>query len=159
MSERSDQFWPVLTRLDTDYEPYGKRSNNERGADCSCGCKFFKPLYDERDGSWDCDWGVCINPKSPRAGLLTWEHQGCHHYEDDPALFELESTVASAEAHAARQAAEKMREAATAIPASVAKVQRNRPKSNEIDKLITTGIAEQMDLIESAIHALPLPGD
>jgi len=23
------------------------------------------------------DWGVCANPKSPRAGLLTFEHQGC----------------------------------------------------------------------------------
>jgi hypothetical protein len=26
------------------------------------------------------DWGVCTNPRGPRKGLLTWEHQagyGC----------------------------------------------------------------------------------
>jgi hypothetical protein len=27
------------------------------------------------------DWGVCTNPRSPRAGLLTWEHMGCPEYE------------------------------------------------------------------------------
>jgi len=26
------------------------------------------------------DWGVCANPKSPRAGLLTFEHQGCPEF-------------------------------------------------------------------------------
>lgn len=27
------------------------------------------------------DRGVCGNLASPRAGLLTWEHMGCLHYE------------------------------------------------------------------------------
>lgn len=50
--------------------------NNEMGVDnfdvdCSCGCYYFIEL--EGNG----DWGVCCNPESPRAGLLTWEHQGC----------------------------------------------------------------------------------
>ena len=39
--------------------------------DCSCGCDYFLNLQDSGD------WGVCCNPESPRAGLLTWEHQGC----------------------------------------------------------------------------------
>jgi len=29
------------------------------------------------------DWGVCVNPASPRAGLLTFEHQGCEQFEHD----------------------------------------------------------------------------
>jgi hypothetical protein len=29
------------------------------------------------------DWGVCTNSKSPRAGLLTFEHMGCPQYEWD----------------------------------------------------------------------------
>jgi len=29
------------------------------------------------------DWGVCINPKSHRYGLLTFEHQGCPACEYD----------------------------------------------------------------------------
>lgn len=41
------------------------------GVDCSCGCTYFITL----DGSGD--WGVCSNPDSIRAGLLTWEHMGC----------------------------------------------------------------------------------
>ena len=27
------------------------------------------------------DWGVCINPTSPRAGSLTFEHHGCEQFE------------------------------------------------------------------------------
>jgi hypothetical protein len=27
------------------------------------------------------DWGVCSNPESPRAGLLTFEHQGCTAFQ------------------------------------------------------------------------------
>jgi hypothetical protein len=27
------------------------------------------------------DWGICANAKSPRAGLLTFEHQGCPDFE------------------------------------------------------------------------------
>lgn len=30
------------------------------------------------------DWGICANPESPRAGLLTFEHQGCPQYEANP---------------------------------------------------------------------------
>ena len=46
---------------------------NAYGIDCSCGCIFFVEVGGDIAG----DWGICTNPESPRAGLLTWEHQGC----------------------------------------------------------------------------------
>lgn len=66
----------VLKILPTDYTDYGgevKRweDPNKTYPDCSNGCKFFVPL----NGDLGNDWGVCSNPKSARAGLLTWEHQ------------------------------------------------------------------------------------
>ena len=45
-------------------------------ADCSCGCKHYVTLA----GALGADWGVCTNPWSPRAGLLTFEHQGCEFF-------------------------------------------------------------------------------
>jgi hypothetical protein len=67
--------------LPTDYSHYG--GNVERWkddtlvyADCSCGCKYFGPLFNpESMNKTDADFGVCLNPKSPRHGLLTFEHQ------------------------------------------------------------------------------------
>lgn len=75
-------LWSVVKFLPGDYDTYGGdvvRDTPERfGADCACGCKWFTPLYDDSwDGGMDLDWGVCTNPDSHRAGLLTWEHQGC----------------------------------------------------------------------------------
>lgn len=66
----------VLKILPTDYACYGGEvirweDPNKNYPDCSNGCKYFVPL----NGSLGNDWGVCSNPKSPRAGLLTWEHQ------------------------------------------------------------------------------------
>jgi len=81
----SDHYWSILKRLPTDYRDYG--GNIERWKhmdlsypDCSGGCRWFVPLYDGKNESWDCDWGVCTKPGAPRQGLLTWEHQagfGC----------------------------------------------------------------------------------
>jgi len=56
-------------------------SGSATAADCSCGCRHYVPL----EGKEGADWGVCTNPRSPRAGLLTFEHQGCEFFEDDPA--------------------------------------------------------------------------
>lgn len=72
----------VCLHLPTDYEPYGYRVRD--GADCSCGCRWFLALEE-----WPADWGVCVNPRSPRCGLLTFEHQGCafcevEEGEDEP---------------------------------------------------------------------------
>jgi hypothetical protein len=68
----------VCRHLPTDFEPYGERDRN--GADCSCGCQHFLKLPDPLGY----DWGVCINPRSPRSGLLTFEHQGCEFFEAEP---------------------------------------------------------------------------
>lgn len=78
--KRHDQLWEVCKNLPSDYEPWGERSNDERGDDCSCGCKWYHVL----NGSEGADWGVCFNPKSPRAGFLTFEHQGCKQFEALP---------------------------------------------------------------------------
>lgn len=66
-----------MLRLHTDFQPYGSRERE--GPDCSCGCKYFKVLDDD---DLRYDWGVCVNPESPRFTLLTFEHQGCEWYED-----------------------------------------------------------------------------
>ncbi|MDP3185973.1 MAG: hypothetical protein Q8M58_11930 [Anaerolineales bacterium] len=66
----------ICRRLPTDFEPYGERERE--GPDCSCGCRHFLKL----PGKLGMDWGVCGNPASPRAGLLTFEHQGCEQFEE-----------------------------------------------------------------------------
>ena len=65
----------ICKHLPTDFEPYGQRKRT--GDDCSCGCRHFLTL----PGRLGEDWGVCTNPDSPRAGLLTFEHQGCPNVE------------------------------------------------------------------------------
>lgn len=73
--------WASVKRLPTDYSDYGgdvKRweNPNEDYPDCASGCRWWIPL--------DSDWGVCNNSNSPRAGLLTFEHQagkGCFKNE------------------------------------------------------------------------------
>jgi hypothetical protein len=68
----------IVTKLPTDFEPYGqvKRAS----PDCSSGCRWYHVLA----GRLGQDWGVCANPRSPRSGLLTFEHQGCLEFEEDP---------------------------------------------------------------------------
>lgn len=70
-----EQLLTIYRRLPSDYLPYGERERDE--ADCSCDCKHFLKL----PGKLGMDWGVCANPDSPRAGLLTFEHQGCEQFE------------------------------------------------------------------------------
>jgi hypothetical protein len=80
-----DALRAVLRTLPEDYTPYGE---DERWADparaypdCSCGCRFAAWLED--GGQPSADWLVCTNPASHRAGLLTFEHQGCEHFESE----------------------------------------------------------------------------
>lgn len=75
----------ICHHLPSDFQPYGERERNG-GPDCSVGCKFFLKL----PGSIGMDWGVCINPASPRSGLLTFEHQGCEQFEHNEADSETE---------------------------------------------------------------------
>jgi len=78
-----EQLWDVCERKPGDYAPYGecKRLTTTLPAlilsDCSGGCKWFHTLT----GPASLDWGVCGNPRSHRAGLLTFEHQGCPQFE------------------------------------------------------------------------------
>jgi hypothetical protein len=70
-----EKLLKIVRTLKTDYEPYG---NVERdGSDCSCACRHFVKLA----GDVGEEWGVCVNPGSARAGLLTFEHQGCPEFE------------------------------------------------------------------------------
>jgi hypothetical protein len=72
-----DRLWTVCKKLPSDFEPYGTRSRLEGPQwECSCGCRFFLEL----PGDLGRDWGVCVNGSSPRAGLLTFEHQGCRKF-------------------------------------------------------------------------------
>lgn len=81
MDQRQKQLHDLLYAqvicLTTDFKPYGLRERV--GSDCSCECKHFAAL----EGTMGNDWGVCLNPKSPRFALLTFEHQGCPEYEGE----------------------------------------------------------------------------
>jgi hypothetical protein len=74
---RHEPLLQVLKRLPSDFEPYGERPRH--GPDCSWGCRWFIPL----EHGLRYDWGVCHNPRSPRSGLLTFEHQGCAEFEEE----------------------------------------------------------------------------
>jgi hypothetical protein len=75
----------LCIHLPTDFEPWGQRSREEDwGPDCSCGCRHFLEL----EWPLGADWGVCSNARSPRAGLLTFEHQGCREFEEDERIDE-----------------------------------------------------------------------
>lgn len=70
-----EKLLKIVRTLEADYKPYGRAERDS--SDCSCGCRHFAKLADDIGG----DWGVCANPKSARAGLLTFEHQGCPEFE------------------------------------------------------------------------------
>ena len=81
----SDWYWQILRRLPTDYKESGGEVDRwadpeTHYPDCSH-CTYFRRLAETNELAWNSDWGVCTNTLSPRAGLLTWEHQagvGCH---------------------------------------------------------------------------------
>lgn len=80
----SKRLWKAMRRLPSDFRPYGRRDRyNKRkhgnDCDCSCGCRFYLVL----EGQLGQDWGVCANPRSPRFGLLTFEHMGCKKFVYD----------------------------------------------------------------------------
>jgi hypothetical protein len=66
-----ERLLELAIEIEFDFEPYGRRYRDD--ADCSSGCRHFAIL----DGPLGADWGVCMNRRSPRAGLLTFELQGC----------------------------------------------------------------------------------
>ena len=76
-----DFLFRVLKKAPTDYKDYGGKVDRwdhpeEYYPDCST-CKHHIAL----EPPFSADWGVCTNPYSKRAGLLTFEHQAgfkCH---------------------------------------------------------------------------------
>lgn len=72
-----------------DYAPYGATDREDANApdgwwaDCSSGCRHYLVLADVEEERLSLDWGICINPRSHRCGLLTFEHQGCPAFEYD----------------------------------------------------------------------------
>jgi hypothetical protein len=89
----SEDLHELLTRalkhLPRDYKPWGDTEREDPAApggwwaDCSSGCRHFLVLADVGEQHISFDWGVCINTKSHRYGLLTFEHQGCPEFEYD----------------------------------------------------------------------------
>lgn len=77
------QLFQIVKKLPEDYEPYGNEvrwaDDDKTYPDCSWGCKYAVPL----EGALGYDWVICSNPDSHRAGLLTFEHQGCFKFEED----------------------------------------------------------------------------
>lgn len=85
VEKHHDRLNAVLRVLPSDYAPWGKEERwadpNKLYPDCSYGCRHFYKLRGKRNEPIRMDWGVCGNPQSPRAGLLTFEHQGCGMFE------------------------------------------------------------------------------
>ena len=100
-----EQLWQITKKLPSDFEPYGERSrDDDYGPDCSVDCKWFLPV----EGNLGLDWGTCFNSDSPRAGLLTFEHQGCKQHcgtenEDSEAALRKENEELKAELERAKQ--------------------------------------------------------
>ena len=69
-----DQLLDAMAKHPADYAPWGKVERwadaDKHYPDCSAGCKHFNTL----EGKLGYDWGVCMNNKSHRFGLLTFEH-------------------------------------------------------------------------------------
>lgn len=77
MDTSDDQLWETCLKLRTDFEPYGQRKwpgPRETRPDCAA-CRWFAELF----RGWP-NWGACANPKSPRAGLLTFRDQACWQF-------------------------------------------------------------------------------
>src|SRR5579863_8295444 len=73
-----DELWRACRRLPSDWEPHGQRrwiGRAEARPDCAT-CRWFSELFH----AWP-EWGTCLNPESPRAGLLTNWAQGCWQHE------------------------------------------------------------------------------
>lgn len=93
---RIDQrLWQACRSLPGDFRPWGDVDKDDPRApggfwhDCSSGCVYFLTLQDTAEEPLSLDWGVCVNPRSHRRGLLTFEHQGCpeaRYDEDEPVV-------------------------------------------------------------------------
>jgi len=58
----------ILNKSD-DFKP-------QKNYECGSGCSYFMKI----EGDIGFNWGVCVNQKSHRCGLLTFENQGCTEF-------------------------------------------------------------------------------
>ena len=70
-SATHEQLWEVCR----DTKEYEEGKTQEMP-----GC-FACKWYHKLEGDRGMDWGVCYNKKSPRAGLLTFEHMSCKFHK------------------------------------------------------------------------------
>lgn len=82
MDREGDPTHDASSMSESEYNAYLEREGNRYRGDCSCGCRYFAKLR----GELGLDWGICWNPQSHRAGLLTFEHQGCPQFTYDTTL-------------------------------------------------------------------------
>lgn len=85
MDREGDLTGEVVSITESEHDKHVRnlaRDGDEYKGDCSCGCRYFAKL----PGALGQDWGVCWNANSHRAGLLTFEHQGCPQFEYDTTL-------------------------------------------------------------------------
>jgi hypothetical protein len=77
------QLLELIGEKETDFEPWGRRKREgEKWQDCSCGCRHYATLA----GPLGADWGVCLNSRSRRAGLLTLSIKVVLNLSQDPNL-------------------------------------------------------------------------
>lgn len=93
MSDQHQHLLNIVKKLPSDYKPWGEvirwKDENKSYPDCSGGCKHYLIL----EGGLGYDWGVCSNEKSPRCGILTFEHQagfGCFEPDESESDFDFE---------------------------------------------------------------------
>ncbi len=75
-----EELWEACRKLPSDWEPHGQRrwpGRQDARPDCAT-CCWFVELFHARP-----DWGACVYPESPRAGLLTFWGQGCWQHEPE----------------------------------------------------------------------------
>jgi hypothetical protein len=80
MPLRNHEKFEIVTRMPTDFAPWGERmpiSDGRIQPECSDNCRFFNRLA----GSAGLDWGVCLSQQSPRSGMLTYKEFGCPNFE------------------------------------------------------------------------------
>src|SRR5580658_9251580 len=111
----------IVKPLPTDVEPWGQAEVGTFG-DCSCGCRWYHILA----GRLGSDWGICANPASPRSGLLTFEHQGCPQFENDPRWDYLDSAAGQKERQKFEDGEEELRQWRKAHPLRKMRVMERR---------------------------------
>lgn len=68
----SQIHWKLIEKF-----PVHDEDQSHVSEECCCRQALFCPYYVALEGALGADWGVIVNPESPRFGLLTFEHADC----------------------------------------------------------------------------------